>query len=104
MINDVFITINHLDDYAGLGSVRPGMTLRLKKDHNNCYDDEAIAVCSQSGAKYGYVANSVGSVCRGTHSAGYVYQMFVEETDWEIWFVSGEGFAIAKVGIEKTSE
>lgn len=92
----MFITINHIGEYAGAEMFRPGMTLSLKKEKNNPYDDEAITVYSERGSKYGYVANSVCSVCRGTHSAGYIYQSFGEETKCIVRFVA-EDFAIAEL-------
>lgn len=92
----MFITINHIDEYAGVEMFRPGMNLILKKDKNNPYDDEAITVYSDRRCRYGYVANSVSTVCRGTHSAGYIYQSFAEEINCVVRFVAGD-FAIAEV-------
>ena len=93
----VFITISHIDDYAGFESCRPDMAMVLRKDRSNPYDDEAIAVYTGKGAKLGYVANSVTTVCRGTHSAGRIYDLFQEDTTCIIRFVSSEGFAIAEL-------
>ena len=93
----MFITVNHTEDFTGgTKCLRPGMTLMIRKDHNNPYDDEAIAVYSEKKVKYGYVANSVHSVCRGTHSAGYIYETFEEEAKCIVRFVSEE-FAIAEL-------
>ncbi len=93
-----FITINHLEEFPGLNYLRPGMHLTLRKEHSNAYDDEAIAVYSDGGRRYGYVANSVCSVCRGTGSAGYIYHLFEEETRCTVRFISYENdFAIAEM-------
>lgn len=73
-----FITITHLDDYDASRFLYPGSKLTLKKTPNE-YDDEAIAVYSEKGSKYGYVANSSRTVARGTHSAGYIYRDFDQE-------------------------
>ena len=73
-----FITVTHLDDYNAAGFCNPGTTLILKKVPNE-YDDEAIAVFSEKGSKYGYVANSSSTVAHGTHSAGYIYRDFDQE-------------------------
>ena len=73
-----FITVTHLDDYNAAGFCNPGTTLTLKKVPSE-YDDEAIAVFSEKGSKYGYVANSSSTVARGTHSAGYIYRDFDRE-------------------------
>ena len=73
------------------------MTLTLKKDYENPYDDEAIAAY-KNGSKVGYVANSVSTVCRGTYSAGRLYDRFDNEICCVIKFVSTEyGFLIAEI-------
>ena len=94
----IFITINHLDDFDATEFLRVNQKLHLKKDHNNPYDDEAILVFDSREKKIGYVANSVSTVCRGTHSAGRVYDKFDEETYAVVRFVAGESdFAIAEM-------
>ena len=70
---NIYITINHLNDYYGLSNIRVGDTLTLIKDPDNSYDDEAIAVYNADNIKIGYVANSVETVARGTFSAGRIY-------------------------------
>lgn len=93
----MFITINHIEDYCAELCVLPNMTLVLRKDFENPYDDEAIAVY-KNGSKVGYVANSVSTVCRGTYSAGRIYDRFDKETECVIRFVSVEyGFLIAEI-------
>ena len=96
-MENTYITITHINDYAGYEVFRPGMELTLKKDTNNAYDDEAIAVYGPHGGKYGYVGNSVHYVCRGTHSAGYVYESVGEDTPCRVCFVA-EDFVIALLG------
>ena len=71
---EIYITINHLDEFNGLSNIKVGDTLTLIKDLDNPYDDEAIAVFDKDNIKVGYVANSVDTVARGTHSAGRVYE------------------------------
>ena len=69
----------------------------LKKDYENPYDDEAIAAY-RNGSKVGYVANSVSTVCRGTYSAGRIYDRFDKEAECVVRFVSVEcGFLVAEV-------
>ena len=97
-MSNIFITINHLDDFDATEFLRVNQKLHLKKDHNNPYDDEAILVFNSMGRKIGYVANSVSTVCRGTYSAGRLYDRFSEETDAMVRFVAGEDdFVIAEV-------
>ena len=91
-----YLTITHIDDYAGSDAIRPGMKLKLKKDHHNPYDDEAILVCMDHNIRVGYAANSTCTVCRGTHSAGYLQHLFEEEAGCTVCFV-GVDFAIAEL-------
>ena len=93
---DIFITINHLDDYNGLSNIKVGDTLTLLKDFNNPYDDEAIVVYDKDNTKIGYVANSVRSVARGTYSAGRLYDKVEKETTCEVCFILGD-ILIAKL-------
>ena len=92
----MFVTINHIDEYTGFEFYRPGLKLTLKKETDNSYDDEGIAVYSDKHVKFGYVANSVCTVCRGTYSAGRLYDLFEEATDCIVRFVA-ERFAIAEI-------
>ncbi len=101
MENKLYITLSHLNDYMGIEYFRPGMEMILKKDPGNIYDDEAIEVYGKDGPKYGYVANSVGTVARGTHSAGYVYDKIGENTVCVIRFVTQEE-AIAEIIPDET--
>lgn len=90
-----YLTLTHINSFAGCGLFRPQMILSLIKDHDNPYDDEAIAVYSSENAKFGYVANSTHTVCRGTHSAGYFQHLFAEKAKCRVLFVADE-FAIAE--------
>ena len=93
----MFITINHIEEFCTVIDCLPCMKLTLKKDHKNIYDDEAIAAY-RNGSKFGYVANSVSTVCRGTCSAGRLYDRFDKEIDCIIRFISIENaFAIAEI-------
>ena len=96
--NNIFVTVNHLDDYMPIIALKPGDILTMKKDQNNLYDDEAIAVYNEHECKVGYVANSVATVVRGTYSAGRIYDKIEDEQRCKIQFVcSEEGFAIGKI-------
>ena len=50
----IYITINHLDDYLPVMNLRVGDILTLKKEPDNLYDDEAIAVYTKENYKCGY--------------------------------------------------
>lgn len=101
--DSIYITINHLDDFNSTYMFKPGDILSLKKEPDNCYDDEAIVVYTKHGCKCGYVANSVGSVCRGTYSAGRVYDKIPEECCCIVRFIS-EDHLIAELAEEREEE
>ena len=96
MKEEVYITIDHLDECMGYTRFRIGEELILRKDHDNPYDDEAIAVYTKKNYKCGYVANSVHSVARGTYSAGRLYDLIKEETTCTIRFIT-EDLLIAEI-------
>lgn len=94
----IYITINHLDDFMPVINLKVGNILTLKKELDNIYDDEAIAVYTKENYKCGYVANSVSTVAKGTHSAGRVYDRLEDETECIVRFVLlEEGCLIAKI-------
>lgn len=82
-----YITITGLGRFMGTESARVGKELMLRKEPDNAYDDETIVVESDKGVRYGYVANSVGSVARGTQSAGRIYDTLKEGARCTIRFV-----------------
>lgn len=88
--NQIFITINHLDDFNGLSNIKVGDTLTLKKDLDNPYDDEAIAVYNKDEVKVGYVANSVDTVARGTFSGGRIYEKINIDDKCCVMFIISE--------------
>ena len=88
MKDSLFITVDHFDDCLGYTGFRVGEKLTLRKDHDDPYDDEAIAVYSDGGSRCGYVANSVTTVARGTYSAGRIYDEFEEETKCIVRFIT----------------
>ena len=97
---EIYITINHLEDYNAEYTLRPGNTVILRKDPENPYDDEAIAVYNARNCKTGYVANSAATVCRGTYSAGRLYDKIGSEAECIICF-GREDFLI---GLVKTAD
>ena len=87
MDKDIFITINHLDDFNGLSNIKVGDTLTLKKDLDNPYDDEAIEAYDSDYTKVGYVANSSRTVARGTYSAGRIYDQIIDGNECVVCFI-----------------
>lgn len=92
----IYITINHLDDFMPVINLKVGDILTLKKELDNIYDDEAIAVYTKDGFKCGYVANSVSTVARGTYSAGRIYDVIYEKNRCYIRFIF-DAFAVAQL-------
>ncbi len=88
--DSIYITVNHLDDFNTTYMFKPGDILTLKKDPDNCYDDEAIVAYDKHGCKCGYVANSVSTVARGTFSAGRVYDKISDEVECSVCFITEE--------------
>lgn len=83
----MFITIAGVEHYLGIEVLTIGQELLLKKEPNNRYDDESIKVETETGATCGHVANSVNTVARGTHSAGYVYNSVKEKQKCIVKFI-----------------
>jgi hypothetical protein len=96
MEEGIYVTVNHLDSFQSAPFLRPGDRLILRKDRNNIYDDEAIIVYKENDTKVGYVANSVGSVMRGTYSAGRIYDHIGDETECIVRFMN-EDILIARI-------
>lgn len=101
--NSIYITVNHLDDFNSTYMFRPGDILTLKKDPDNCYDDEAIVAYNKHGCKCGYVANSVSTVARGTYSAGRAYDKISEHAGCVVHFITEECI-IAEVIIKEEEQ
>ena len=98
MDEKIYVTIDHLDDFESQLFLKTGDILILKKDRSNIYDDEAIAVYTKDNYECGYVANSVHSVARGTHSAGRVYDLIEDEARCCVRFIlPEEGCLIAEI-------
>ncbi|MBQ9328834.1 MAG: hypothetical protein IJ225_09915 [Solobacterium sp.] len=95
-----YITLIQLDEYMASDFVMPGRRLILKKEPDHL-DDEAIAVYSPHDTKFGIVANSSDTVAHGTHSAGYIYRDFQNETACMVRFRLGD-MAIAELMEEET--
>ena len=86
----MFITIVGTEHYLGVESLTIGQELILIKEPDNKYDDESIKVETESGATCGHVANSVDSVARGSHSAGYIYNSVNDNQKCKIVFILDE--------------
>lgn len=91
-----YITLTALGNYIDIKELAIGEELILEKDKENQYDDEAIKVLGTNHSKKGYVANSVHTKCKGTHSAGYIYNIFDDTFKCIVRFIYNKG-AIAEI-------
>ena len=85
---NIFVTITGMKDYLGLKPYKVGRIVKLCKEHNNEFDETAIRVELPFIDTVGYIANSTGTVYKGTFSAGRLYDKIGEEAFAEIMFVT----------------
>lgn len=78
MKNSVLVTITGLTHYYGTKPFKVGAVIKLKKEYDNKYDDEAIRAQLPYIGTVGYVANSTYTVYSGTYSAGRLYDKIGE--------------------------
>ena len=93
---DIYVTITGCGHYQGTEMLRPGVKVKLVRDEDNEYDDEAIAVKSLTNVMLGYVANSVHTVARGTYSAGWMCAIVEDHVKAEVMFTL-HGTVIARI-------
>ena len=87
-MENVFITITGHQSFLGLKPYKIGRVVKLVKEHDNEYDEDAIRVELPFIDTIGYVANSTGTVYKGTHSAGRLYDKIGDEAFAQIMFVT----------------
>ena len=77
-VTDAKVTITGLAHYYGTKPFKVGAVIKLKKEYDNKYDDEAIRAQLPYIGTVGYVANSTYTVYSGTYSAGRLYDKIGE--------------------------
>ena len=82
-----YAAIVGVKSYYGTRILKPNQVVLLKKDLENDFDEEAIAVYLMSVGKVGYLANSTNTVPRGCYSAGRIYDTFEDYTYAIVRFV-----------------
>ena len=80
----------------GTKPLKLGGLVKLVKEPDNKYDEEAIACEMRYFGKIGYLSNSTNTVVRGTMSSGRLYDKINDEYFARIKFITGQ-IAIAKV-------
>ena len=86
-----FFTLTGTKHYYGSDFLKPGMKLELKKEPDNEYDREAIAVNIDGLSQVGYVANSPYTVIGESMSAGRLYDKIGDTAIGEVVFVTDKG-------------
>lgn len=97
---EILITMTGLQHYIEPEELNPHQQVILKKEPENKYDQEAIAIYLNDTIKIGYVANSVHTQAKGTYSAGRLYDKIPEMTKAKILVIMHQ-CAIGVVSIEK---
>lgn len=84
----MYITVTRMNHHLGLEVFRINQLLELEIEPENAIDSEAIKVMIEGGAVVGYVANSVYTMVKGTHSSGYIYRDIKEKAFAKVIFIT----------------
>ena len=95
----IYITISGMRHYYGTDILERGDEVKLIKEPDNDYDNEAIRVEVDGLGKIGYVANSSGTVLGECYSAGRLYDLIKKETKATVKYVTERG-TVCKIKIK----
>lgn len=87
-IKNIFVTITGQNHYLGMKPYKVGRIVKLVKDIDNEYDEDAIAVKLPYIDEIGYVANSTHTVFQGTYSASRLYDKIGDTALAEVMFIT----------------
>lgn len=87
----IYFTITGTKHYFGSDFLKPGMKVKLQKDTQNEFDNEAIAVKMDGLGKIGYIANSSYTVLGESYSAGRLYDKINKKATGTILYVLDNG-------------
>lgn len=87
----IYFTITGTKHYFGSDFLKPGMKVKLQKDTQNEFDNEAIAIKMDGLGKIGYVANSRYTVLGESYSAGRLYDKINKKATGTILYVLDNG-------------
>lgn len=87
-MENIFITITGINHYYGKKPFEIGRTVKLIKEPDNPYDNEAIGVYLPFIDKIGNVANSVNTVYGGTQSSGRIWDKIENEAFAQVMFTT----------------
>lgn len=87
-MENIFITITGISHYFGKKPFEIGRTVKLIKEPDNPYDNEAIGVYLPFIDKIGNVANSVNTVYGGTQSSGRIWDKIGDSAFAQVMFTT----------------
>ena len=87
----IYFTLTGTRYYYGSDFLKRGMKLKVKKEPDNKYDKEAIAVDVEGLGTIGHVANSINTVLGDSYSAGRIYDMFKKKGKAKVVYVTDCG-------------
>ena len=87
-MKNIFVTITGQNHYLGMKPYKIGRIVKLVKDKDNEYDEDAIAVVLPFIDVIGYIANSTNTVFQGTYSAGRLYDKIGDSAFAEVMFIT----------------
>ncbi len=87
-MKNIFVTITGQNHYLGMKPYKVGRIVKLVKDKENEYDEDAIAVKLPYIDTIGYVANSTSTVFQGTYSASRLYDKIGDTALAEVMIIS----------------
>ncbi|MBE6494544.1 MAG: hypothetical protein E7Z84_08090 [Methanosphaera stadtmanae] len=87
---EIYFTITGVDFFNGIKPFKINSILKLVKEPENDYDQEAIRVELRYSGPSAYVANSVETVAKGTYSAGRLYDKILDVDYGRVVFILGK--------------
>ena len=93
---EMYVTLNGFSMFHGMKPFKIGAIIKLTKDTENTYDQEAIACDMRYFGRVGFVANSVNTVAKGCMSGGRVYDKIDDGYFAQVKFLT-KTEAIAKI-------
>ena len=87
----IYFTIVGTCFYHGKDFFEKDMTVKLIKEHDNDYDNEAIKVELEGLGLVGYVANSPDTVIGESYSAGRLYDKIEDTAEGKVVYVVKDG-------------
>ena len=87
-MENIFVTITGQSAFLGLKPFKVGRVVKLVKERDNEFDEDAIRVELPFIDTVGYVANSTNTVYKGTYSAGRLYDKIGDEAFAQIMFIT----------------